>query len=185
MPAQMRFSLSLIVLVMSCLSVVMEAFFRCNLGARALGVRPVGGFLLLVLYAAAIEKYRDVSLLVGFIYLFVIVVLVRKLLAFVRWLRGRDAEIHSYSIGQSWLERLLPWMPVPLILGLIEPALVFGLGYLIRLYDVPLGSFLMLAALGLAATYGFARKHALQRERDLQDALLEQQDLAHRMFRRH
>lgn len=98
--------------------------------------------------------------------------------------RARDPNRigHHYYTGYPWLCVMLRHrvseVPVKMIL---EPCLIFGVGF--HLYDMnpPVGSWLMTSAVALFLAVGTSVMRDRNRVADLHDSLLEQQHLAERL----
>jgi len=70
------------------------------------------------------------------------------------------------------LMKLLPWSEVTI--KRLEPLLAFGVGWIVHVFNHPLGSFLVIAAICLAIRVGMDRMGSSERALNINDAMIEQ-----------
>jgi len=154
-------------------------FTRRDFGLRFFGMQAAAVLPLLFVYPVFWEGHdpRPVWAFLGLYLLFVMMARVGSV-----WRAARGHVQHSYYAGTP---SFLRW-PVFRRLSeekarsVVEPLMVFGAGIGLMPYSEALGSYLMLATLGLMISSGITTSYRRQRMLDLRDAYLEQQDLSGR-----
>jgi hypothetical protein len=106
-------------------------------------------------------------------------VVVGRIAYFYQFFRGRLPKIHRQSPGYPLIARFLPDWSESRVLWL-EPAGVFLLGLTLVWLTRPLGWYLILAAISMAAWMGLCHLYAMNQAMARNDAMLEQQVQAER-----
>lgn len=180
---QVSWMSGLFLLICRALALSVEVFLHRTgtFGERYLGLQSGVAALLILLYPAFGEREDPRPLLV-FLGCYLVMLQVVRVRTWWRSRRG-TAQPHSFFTGTPRLMRLLGKVSEAKIKSLIEPTLVFFIGMITMYCSKPLGSYLMLASIGLFLTMdlalGFERKRAI----DMHDSLIDQQNVAER-FRR-
>ena len=156
-----------------------EVFLHRRFGERYFGLHSAAVILAVLIYSTFWEGY-DVTPLLGFLGFYFVACLGARAGIAKRRLTG-DVE-HSYYNGRPILLSFWPFKKAKerTVKGL-EPFLVFLTGAFVMPLSEPLGGYLMVASLGLLVSLGLAASYQRQRDLDLQDALIDQQNAAQRL----
>jgi hypothetical protein len=100
------------------------------------------------------------------------------IMAVVRGLRGRD-HVHSRYTGQPWLQRLLPTVTEETIKHL-EGIAAFGIGFLVRRLNTPLGDYLLTASAIMVLRGGWMAASLRRQVTEMNDMVAEQTVVAER-----
>lgn len=170
-------------LVASAFAVTLEVFLRREMGSRYLDRQAAAAVLLIPGFGLFFPE-RDLRPLMWFLGAYLLACSVVRARSLRRRFRGE--EEHSRYSGWPVVLRL------PLVRRLrearakaiAEPLLVWIAGGLTLAASVPLGAYLMTAALCLLLCEGMRRGYDAQRLMDMKDALSDQRRLAERFRRR-
>ncbi len=176
--AQSRDGINFLFLMCQSVGVTCEIFLHRGFGRRWPGVCGMYGLVVLVLFPLfwpPAEAGPLLCLLGAYI--------AACVLARICALCSGGNGAHSRYSGNPRIARLLPFLSESTIKRLIEPMLVFSIGVAMLGVNQPLGVYLILAAWGLFISTNVAEVWARSRAQDLQDAVMEQRDIAER-FRR-
>lgn len=159
------------------LAVSTEVFLRTGFGPRYLGLQA-GAAALAIPCFSILFPYEDTRPLLWFFMSYIGMCFLCRAGAVNRARRGETC--HSRYNGRPLIARVLPWISEATIKRMVEPALVFGIGLGLAEVNLPLGSYLMLSAFGLAATMALLEAHERQRVMDLYDGFIDQTVIAER-----
>jgi len=148
-----------------------------SFGERYLGLQSGAALLLLFFWPAFCEPFHDPTPMFIYAGLYVIACMRIRLKTFARQRRG-GPQPHSRYNGTPDLGRWFRRMEEVKVKCKVEPVLVFVLGALAGIFNGPLAGFLMLASLGLLISSGFAAGYEQRRVTDMNDAYLEQRNVA-------
>jgi hypothetical protein len=155
-----------------CLTV--EVFLHRGFGSRYVS----GGFLgVIVIYLFSLMfNPQDISPLLGFAFVYLIVWLITTLCVLIRYCRGKD-KMHAKYTGRPILWRLLPGWKEDKVKHL-EAVIVIAAGYGVHYLNAPLGCYIMTAAVVLLLR-NYARVSELRRRAvDMNDKVIEQNIVA-------
>jgi hypothetical protein len=138
-------------------------------GVRSIPPRAAGAALLMFIFMAFHSNDNGAPL---FCYMMAVILLsiIAQIVATVR--DRRRAVFHSRYNGQPYLMWLLPWSEATI--KRLEPFIPFTLGWCLRRFNHPLGSFLIAGAICLAITVALERMGNRERKLDINDALVSQ-----------
>ncbi len=161
------------------LATSIEVFIHRRFGERYFGLHSAAVILAVLVFSTFWEGY-DVTPLLGFLGFYFVACMGARI-GIAKRRRSGDVE-HSYYHGRPVL---LNWWPFKkakerTVKGL-EPFLVFFTGVFVMPVSEPLGGYLMVASLGLLVSLGLAATYQRTRQLDMQDALIDQQNLAERL----
>ena len=143
-------------------------------GERANGMFAVLGFLFVPVYGALWWPKEPQQALWYFWGLTAVLLFIGRLRGV--WLRRRGYVVHSQYNGKP----ILPG-PERTMKGVIQPLIVAAIGFCICSVNVPLGSYLMLAAGGQTVVAAFQGSMEQARLRQMRDAQLESEYFTSRM----
>jgi len=166
------------ILVLQTMSVSMEVFLRKGMGSRALGLRAGLALLLIPLWLLLWPHDNGVPLL-GFWACYLVAYLAQNAAASRRFRRGEAT--HSRYTGYPRLMRFFPRADESKFKASVEPLIVFLTGALLTGWNAPLATYLMFASFALAGTSAVIDAAMKARVRDLNDARIDQEDLAERL----
>jgi hypothetical protein len=156
------------------LALSVEVFLHRAFGSGYVGCGPLA--LLLMFLSAKVFPDQDVRPLTVFAGFYGVLWLIATINVLIRWWRGME-RVHSRYNGRPHLCRLLPrWKEMNV--KHVESLLVILLGYGIHHLNRPLGDYLI-----LAGVFVFLRGYSMasmmrQRAVELNDAVLEQKEVA-------
>jgi hypothetical protein len=116
------------------------------------------------------DRYNVVPVLI-FLYAFIALVGFWKFRAIYRRKTGKP-PIHSRYSGSPWLHRLMPKLD-EITVKKMEPFLVFFIGAIVFKINVPLGGYLIVAAIGQGISLGISEMIALAKLLDQIDATID------------
>lgn len=157
------------------LATSMEVFLHRGFGERYLGMQALA-VVPAVFFFTAFWRGHDVSPLL----MFVLFYLGMCAAARARMLRSRAAggpQEHSGYNGQPWLMRFWPQLSEERLKTTIEPALLLLIGLLVMPLNAPLGSYVMLGAVGMIVSVQMYLADQRARVLDMHDAHVEQQNV--------
>lgn len=157
-------------------------FLRRRIGSRYLQL-PATAALLLIPGWGLLWPQFDLRPLIGFLCAYIAACAVVRATSLRRRFLG--AESHSRYNGWPAILSVPPFRAAreETAKGLLEPLFVLAAGIAIARANVPLGSFLCVAALGLLAVNGFLNAYQNRRAMDIRDSLHDQRTLADRVRR--
>jgi hypothetical protein len=138
-------------------------------GVRSIGPRAVAA-LLLMFFFAGFHPDENCVPLTCLMVATILLSLVAQIIAKVRQRRG--ALVHSRYSGRPYLVKLVPLSEVTV--KRLEPLLAFGAGWIVHVFNHPLGSFLVIAAICLAIRVGIDRIGSSERALNINDSMIEQ-----------
>lgn len=178
--ADMRNAFGWLTFVCRSLAVSVEVFLHSHIGSRYMGLPALGALLIIVLFPAGWPD-ADPRPTLYFAGAYLLLSFCARLDAASRC-RKRIAE-HSCYTGRPILLRWFPKADELQIKRTVEPILVMVVGILIRLLNEPLGTYLVLAGLGLAASVAINELQHRTRLMDIQDAVIDQRTIAEELRR--
>jgi hypothetical protein len=138
-------------------------------GVRYVGPRAVAAVLIIFLFAG-FHPDENCTPLTCLMVATILLSVVAQIIAKVRQRRG--ALIHSRYSGRPYLMKLVPCSEVTI--KRLEPLLAFGVGWIIHVFNHPLGSFVVAAAICLAIRVCIDRIGSSERALNINDAMIEQ-----------
>ncbi len=155
------------------LAVSVEVILHRRMGSRAVGLRGFAAFLLIPMWMIFFPHDNVVPLM--FFWLLFILGCARQRLSSVLGDLG-----HSRYTGVPSLQRFLPWCSEMFLKRTVEPVLVMVTGVLFLGLSQSLGSYLIVAGVGLGMSISLGEAVEKAKVRDLFDARAEQQSLMDR-----
>lgn len=155
----------------------LEVCLRRHFGPKYFGFAAVASLVLMPLWMAfwpdkSSDALNCFSLLVLFMF-------ARARAESSRMLR-EGTNVHSRSNGISRLSRWFPRMAEAKVKAKVEPAFCVIVGILLMYLSEPLGSFVLIATVGLVLAQSTIDSVERARVMELNDALIEQQSIAER-----
>ena len=138
-------------------------------GVRSISPRAVAAVLLMFFFAGFHPNENCVPLTCLMVAT-ILLSIVAQIIAKVRQWRGQS--VHSRYCGRPYLTKLVPLSEVTI--KRLEPLLAFGVGWSVHVFNRPLGSFLVAAAICLAIRVGIDRIGSSERALNINDAMIEQ-----------
>jgi hypothetical protein len=172
-----RSAANIFALILFILAVSTEVFLRKGFGPRYFGLQSALAALAIPFFTIFFP-HDDPRPLMWFLMAYLGMCLLCRIGTMACTARG--LHCHSRYNGRPLLCRVLPWMSEVAIKRSVEPAVVLVAGLLIAEWNLPLGSYLMLSAFGLAATAFLIEAHERQRSMDMLDGYLDQTVIAER-----
>lgn len=176
-----RWQFDLMDLVIRSLAVSAEVYLHRCFGARYLGASAFLALIIIPFFAVPFPGENP-----GLLYVFA--AFYCMLLLWNRLARAGQPSpgprVHTHYNGQPRLLRLLPFLGEQTIKYTVEPLFTFLMGALALKTCKPLGLYLMVSGLALAATNVVNKARAREQLDDLTDSYLEQKDLAERFRER-
>lgn len=145
-------------------------------GDRYLGPRAAAAILIIFVYPIFWAD-ADPSLLLGFLGAYMLMLLRIRAAVIRRRARGELGE-HSFYSGQPTLDRFTGRIAETTVKGVLEPMLVCALGALVGEFDAPLGSYLVVAGVGLLVSVQLTLAAERRRVLEMHDAYMEQRRIA-------
>lgn len=156
-------------------SIPLLVIFRHSLGNRIFA-NLFRGFGFFVFFSGGIGIIALLFIISGFVSqgnpAFLVLFLISTVFLML-WHRAamlfRRKEVHSLFLGESWLEKLLPFLPYAVVQSFIEPALAAAIGLGVSAVNAPLGIFLIWSAISLCFVQlqaGRNTKEEMQRMKD-------------------
>jgi hypothetical protein len=175
--SQMRNGAAWIAFISQTLAASVEVFLHTRFGRRYLGIQALAALVAIPIYSLFWQG-QNLDAVWLFFWLYLLGCLLAKADVARRESRG-DVE-HSYYSGRPLLMPLFRHIGEADTKRVWEPALVVLGGAILRVQEPPLGTYLMLAGIGLGISEGM--KHAIRRNRvtDMNDAMVEQRNLMER-----
>lgn len=146
-----------------------------SFGERYLGLQAAAGVLCLFFYTA-FWRYGDIRPVLGFLVVYLIALAMARFGVMSR-VRGGE-QVHSFYTGAPRIMRWMGRMSEETVKRLVEPMLVFVIGVFVLQASEPLGTYLMLAGFALFASVNLAAGFDRMRAMDMNDAFLEQRNVA-------
>lgn len=174
---RMRNAAAVLALICQVLAVSSEVFLRGRFGSKYLGIHA-GLAAVAILFFGVFFPHDDPQPLFRFFVAYLFMCFLCRLGGIRRALKGHRE--HSRYNGKPLLSMLLPRVPETTIKGMIEPALVLTVGVLFMPVSEPLGTYLLLSAIGLAGMNSMIEMHSRQRAQEMYDAFLDQRLLTER-----
>ncbi len=176
--------LSWIAFAAGVLAVSVEVFLHRSrtFGERYLGMQAAAVMLVVLFYGACWEGH-DVSPLLGFLLAYLFMCFVVRIGGLIERRRTGVWE-HSLYNGFPRILRLMPWLGEHRAKLYVEPMLVFLVGVFTMPLNEPLGGYLILASMGLLLSVNLTVGYERTRAMDMNDAAIEQRDLAERFRER-
>lgn len=175
-PMQFKAFLSWVVFIAGALATSVEVFLHRRFGERYLGFQAAVVLLIVPFYSLFWEG-RDPTPLLQFLVAYVVMCALARIGIMARLRRG-GAQEHSRYNGYPRLMAITRRISERTFKLVVEPLLVFFVGVFTMPTSEPLGSYLMLAALGLLIstqlTAGYQRIRAL----DMYDAYMNHNEVA-------
>lgn len=138
-------------------------------GVRSISPRAVAA-VLLMFFVAGFHPDENCVPLTCLMVATILLSVVAQIIAKVRQWRGQ--AVHSRYSGRPYLAKLIPLSEVTI--KRLEPLVAFGMGWIVHVFNHPLGSFLVIAAICLAIRVGIDRIARGERALDINDAMIEQ-----------
>lgn len=174
-PEGMRSFANWFALVARSLATTVEVFLHDfgSFGHRYLSIQVLIGIVILFVFPIFWQG-QDALPVWYFLGGFILVLIVHRVRIAHRMRRGPN--VHSLYTGRPTVMRLpvLRSMSEEKVKGLVEPLIVFLSGVFLLPVCEPLGSYLMLAALGLFLSVGFSAGEERRRAMELNDAYIDQ-----------
>lgn len=171
---------NLLVFATQAIASPVEVCIRSKFGPRYFGLAALAGFVVMPMWPLWWPG-EDASGIEAFWLWYLLMLVINR----TRSLRmaSKGEPVHSRYNGWPGLARFFPRTSEAKIKAWIEPLCVFLAGLIVRATDVPLGSYLIVAAIALFFTNGVIAAVERARITELNDALIDQQIVAER-FRR-
>lgn len=166
-----------LVFVARMLASPLEACLRREFGQKYFGIEALASLGLLPLWMAFWPGMSADGLICFWVY--VLFMLARARAESLRMLR-HGANVHTRYSGWPRLSRWFPRMSEAALKAKYEPAFCFLAGILLFCVTEPLGSFVLVATVGLVLTQSTIEAVERARVMELNDAMIEQQSLAGR-----
>lgn len=157
-------------------------FLRREFGARYFGGQAAAVIPVALLYCLAWQGH-DIRPMFIFLGLYLLLCLKGRISGWRA--RRKGVLMHSRYSGYPSVMRMRPfrgWLSEKAAKGVIEPVCVAGIGIALMEASEPLGTYLLIAAVGLMLSMGFSVAWQQQRVMDAQDAYLTQREDA-KLFR--
>ena len=171
-------------LVLPALSLLV--FLRFKLGLRQVPLLKINGIaafiMILPLFGSSVPKVHDISLTTegveGYFYAFGLAVAVAG--AAQRWYHTRLLKQgklwHSYSLGRSWFEYILPFMPAFWVRAAIDPLFALIVSVIVSASFSPLlGGWIMWGAIGIFSFELWVRDQQFNQLLDMVDGFCDAQ----------
>jgi len=155
----------------------LEACLRTEFGPKYFGFAALAALALMPLWMAFWPD-KSSTPLTGF-WIYVLLMFARARAESGRMLRD-GTNVHSRSNGISRLSRWFPRMAEAKVKAKVEPGFCFIMGILLMYLSEPLGSFVLIATVGLVLAQSTIDSVERARVMELNDALIEQQSIAER-----
>ncbi len=179
---QLKTRMDLIVFVCHVLGISVETMLHTNFGER---YHSLAAFLVipLIITLSLFFPSEDIGPLLGFLTLYILRCgTVRLGVMYRRW---RRISLHSHYTGSPLIRHLLSGWKETTLKRWAEPLLVGTIGAAINEFNRPLGTYLMLAAVGLFISVQLTFMHERAKTLDVQDAIFEQTRVAERVREAH
>jgi hypothetical protein len=180
-PMRPNEAMNFLLLICQSLAATCEAFLHKGHGRRWPGIQGVIG-LMVILFFPLLWPTEDPHPLIWLMGAYLGACFLARAGIVSRQFNGK-VVVHSQYSGTPRIMRLLPFLSENTIKRLIEPLLVFTTGFVLLPLNKPLGSYLILAAIGLSVSTNAAEAWMRSRVQDLHDSVTEQREIAER-FRR-
>ncbi len=167
-------------LVLPALSLLV--FLRFKLGLRQVPLIKINGIgvfvMILPIFGSSVPKVHDISLTTegveGYFYAFGLAVILAG--AAQRWYHTRlltQGKLwHSYSLGRSWFEYILPFIPAFWVRAAIDPLFALIVSVIVSASFSPLlGGWIMWGAIGIFSFEMWVRDQQFNQLLDMVDSL--------------
>jgi hypothetical protein len=173
-------ALGWILFVSRALSVSVEVFLHRvdSFGERYLGLQAGAAFLLIFFFPVLCERHDPTPLLYFLGAYFFMCVCVKARIQKRR--KAGGPQPHSYYAGYPLLLRSSGARHETRVKAVLEPLIVWIAGAALMTVSVPLGSYLLVAGVGLAISVNSSLALERKRALDLHDAFMEQRGIAER-----
>lgn len=184
-PDQMKMVLGALHFVCRSLAASVEVFLHKSrsFGERYLGLQAAAA-VLVIFFSTAFWRGENVAPVLLFLLAYLIACGMARFGVLAR-IKAGGAQIHTYYTGMPRIMRWTGSMGEETVKRIVEPMLVFLVGALVLQGNVPLGTYLMLAAGGLFASVNLAAGFDRTRALDMHDAYLDQCNAAERFRQMH
>jgi hypothetical protein len=172
-----RTTMNMGVMVVRALAVTMEVFLHQGFGARYFGLQAVVAVPVIFIFGIFWQGH-DLEPLMLFLALYVFACVYARIATGIRQYRG-DCVHSRYSGYPSFLGRKAAHAEGNMKL-LIEPCFVALCGFAMTEFNRPLGTYRVLAAIGLYLSNSMDKAWRAAQSMDLQDAVFEQRQKASR-----
>lgn len=169
-----------ILFIARALSASVEVFLHRvdSFGERYMGLQAGAAFLLIFFFPIFCEGHDPTALLYFLGAYFFMCICVKARIQKRRRLGG--SQPHSYYSGYPLLLRSRGARHELRVKAILEPLLVWMAGAAFMTFSVPLGSYLLIAGVGLAISVNASIAAERKRALDLHDAFMEQRGIAER-----
>ena len=174
---EIRKSTNVAIFVCQVWAISMEVFLHRDVGERYLGPRAAAVLVLIPLYSLGWQGY-DLEPLYWFLGTYFAMCFIARAGIAARLRRGE----HCHSFYTGWPRFLGPRATVSEISmkRCWEPGILSLLGFAVRDWNAPLGTYLILGAASLAISVGASEAVERQRTLDMNDAVIDQEQTAER-----
>lgn len=162
--------LGIIAIISRVLAVSVEAILHTRMGRQALGLRALCATLVIPFWGI-LWPGEDLRPLLWFWFAFLAGCVVNRVFS-------APVTEHTQYSGIPWIIRVFKRLDECKVKGVLEPVLVLGAGILLLPTSQALGSYLIVASVGLATAVGLAEAVLRAKVGQLNDARLEQERLA-------
>lgn len=177
---------SILVFLARTLAVSVEVFLHRSetFGERYLDLQAAAALLLIFFWPAFCEPVHDPLPMLVFLGLYLLACLTVRIAVHRRIRRGGPQQ-HSRYTGTPALMKRFRRTPEIKVKCVVEPIVVFLVGSVLLGFSPPLGGYLMVASAGLFVSTSLAENCDRKRNRDLNDAYIEQTRIAERFRDEH
>lgn len=184
-PDQMKMVLGALHFVCRSLAATVEVFLHKSrtFGERYLGLQAAAA-VLVIFFSTAFWRDENIAPVLLFLLAYLVACGIARFAVMAR-VKSGGAQIHTYYTGAPRIMRWVGSMSEETVKRIVEPMLVFLIGALVLQANVPLGTYLMLAAGGLFASVNLAAGFDRTRALDMHDAYLDQCNAAERFREMH
>jgi len=164
---KVKFTTTLLIFLAKIFSLPLDLFLHEDVGERYIGLAGAFSFVLLVVWPLFFPASSPAPIYL-LLFAFVIRSAVHNIISSRRLLRLEKLEYTRRS-GTPLLARLVPhWSPARL--AWLEPAAVLVLGMVVIWISKPLGTYLMLASMGIFGLLMVHKMHLANEMADMSDA---------------
>jgi hypothetical protein len=169
--SRIKIAAALAAFICQMLAVSVEVFLHTGFGRRYFGIPSLAALLLIPLFSI-FWPGGNLDTLWIFWWAYLIALFIARFDTLRRWRLGEFG--HSYYSGRPRCMAIFKRASEKWIKEFFEPMLVFFSGVLALPYGEPLGSYLMIAGIGLAAMGAMREETARARVMDMNDAMIDQ-----------
>lgn len=170
-----RNTANIMVFVSRVMTAPVEVIIRKRFGSRYFGLPGFVALFAIPMWMIFWPE-EDGSWIVWFWLLFILMQLRARMEA--AWMVRRGDIVHTRYNGQPRVARFFKKLGEQEIKGKTEPTIVLTIGLLIFLFNMPLGSYLVIASLALAANHGLMVAVDRARALEMNDVLIEQRAIS-------